>query len=135
MIKGLTKDQALKLKEIANKFSLDLLILFGSRAKGNNKKNSDFDLAFWKKSDFHIEDEINIFDEIGDILGEKPFDLVNLEKNHNVILRQQIFQYGKCLYESQKRLFEKEKEYAYFDYIDSFALLNPTKDKFLSGEL
>lgn len=131
---GLKENQKSKLVELAKKYKLDLLILFGSRATGRANKNSDFDLAFLKFS-LTEKEEISLFDEIGDIFEEKNFDLVNLEKNHNIVLRQQIFQHGICLYESFKYLFEKEKEYTYLDYIDSFVLLNPTKEKFISEVL
>ncbi len=135
MDKGLTQLQKKKLVEIAKKYSLDLLVLFGSRVGKNAKESSDYDFAFLKFSSLSVKDEISLFDDVGDVFEEKAFDLVNLEKNHNVVLRQQIFQHGICLHESSKFLFDKEKEYAYFDYIDSFSLLKPTKEKFLSGAL
>lgn len=135
MKEGLTNIKEILLKRIAIKYDLNLLVLFGSRAKNSHKKGSDYDLAFLPKYDFSINDEISLFDDLGDIFKEEPFDLVNLEKNHSVVLKQQIFQYGYLIYENKEYLFEKEKEFAFFDYIDSIALLRPNKEAFMSNPL
>lgn len=122
------------LVELAKKFELDLFVLFGSRAGHKSSKNSDYDLAFYKKN-ISVDEQLNLIEELESIFEGKKFDLVDLEKNDNSVLRKDIFFKGVCLFEKKKFLFEKEKEIAYFDYVDSFALLKPSKDKFLSEAL
>ena len=118
----------------AKYFELDLFVLFGSRAGHKSSENSDYDLAFYKKN-ITVDEQLDLLEELESLFDGKKFDLVDLEKNDNPILRKDIFFKGVCIFEKKKFLFEKEKEIAYFDYIDSFALLRPSKDKFLSEAL
>lgn len=130
----LNKIEINELIKIAKEFDLDLLVLFGSRAKGSSKKNSDYDFAFLKFN-LDIDEEISFFDKIEDLFVNEKIDLINLENNYNVVLKQEIFNNGICFYEKNKGFFEKEKEKIYFDYIDSFALLDPNKKKYLAKEI
>lgn len=120
--------------ELAKYYQLDLLILFGSRVKGKSSKKSDYDLAFLKKT-ISSNEELELIENLESLFKEEKFDFINLKTNDNPLLRKEIFFNGVCLYESEKFLFEKEKEIAYFDYVDSFELLQPSKDKFLSKAL
>lgn len=121
-----------KLKLIGKKYNLDLFILFGSRAKGNFKDNSDYDLAYLKINIDYIQED-NLIKDLELLFEDKKFDLVNLDKDriNSIVLENEIFTSGILIFESKKNIFEVKKENIFFDYIDSKDLLEPTKQKFL----
>jgi uncharacterized protein len=106
-----------KLKNLAKKYNLDLLILFGSRAQKTNKKYSDFDLAFYK-SDISTKEEMRLFEDIINIIEFEKIDLVNISTNHNAKLRNEIFSKGQPIYQKRKGLFFELKGKAWIDYQD-----------------
>lgn len=107
-----------ELKLISQKFDLSLLILFGSRAKGNFKENSDFDFAFFSKNTLDSYTYIDLFNEIMFLLKNENIDLIDISKNHDVKLRNEIFQSGVLIYEKNISLFSDFKFKAWIDYID-----------------
>lgn len=120
-----------QLKNLAEDFNLDYLVLFGSRANGNYKVSSDYDLAFYKKN-ISIDEEILMRDILDSIFTKVNYDLLNLEKDHTYYLLNQIYRYGKIIYLANKKLFQIEKEKSYFNYIDSKQDLLPLKMAYLS---
>jgi len=54
-------------KEIAKKYSLNLILLFGSRASGKSYKGSDFDVAYSAKKKLGLEKKAEVEDGIGDM--------------------------------------------------------------------
>lgn len=107
-----------KLTKISKKYNLSILILFGSRANGSYKKNSDYDFAFMAKKPLLVEEEINLFNDIMELLGNENIDLINISTNTSAKLRYEIFFKGIPLYESSSLLFKELKGRAYIDYID-----------------
>jgi len=133
-IKGISSELLNQLFVIRKEFKLDLLILFGSRAKGNYKKNSDYDLAYFRHNQLIIDEEIRLISRLENVFKEKNFDIINLNKlNLSPILKYEIFKNGICLYQANKYLFENFKENIFFDYIDSKNILEPTKEAFLNS--
>lgn len=109
---------SIKLSEIAKKHNLLVLVLFGSRAKKTNKKNSDYDFAFYAKKELSSEKYLNLFEDIMKELKDEKIDLIDVNKNKSHLLRYQIFSTGKCLYEFTKGFFNELKYRAWFDYKD-----------------
>lgn len=105
-------------KQLAKKHKLSLLILFGSRAKKTHKSDSDYDIAFYTKKSLTINQEQSLFEDIMNLLKTEKIDLININKNYDPLLRNEIFQHGKCLYEETKYLFDKLKGDAWIDFID-----------------
>ena len=106
------------LKKIAKKYDLKLFILFGSRAKKKEKKNSDWDLAFYPTKDFNAQDEMNLFNDIISLLNDEKVDLLNLKKSKKLHVINNVFQKGELIYEKDKGLFDKKKWDAWFDFQD-----------------
>ncbi|ABO50932.1 DNA polymerase, beta domain protein region [Desulforamulus reducens MI-1] len=81
---------------LAEKISPYLIILFGSGAKGNLRKNSDIDIAFL--SDHHFSDyEIFMCSQgLADKLG-REVDLVDLKKA-STVFQTQVISTGKIIY-------------------------------------
>ncbi len=78
------------LQNIGEKFNLEQIILFGSRAKCTNAKRSDIDLALYAKD---VKQYFQILDEIEEIETLLMFDVVDMNSSA----------FSKDLYEEIKR--------------------------------
>lgn len=107
-----------KIRKIAQRNNIFLLILFGSRAKGTYTKKSDYDIAFVPDKNFSKKDEVKLCDELVKILSNEKIDLINISRNHDVKLRYEIFFAGVPLYEKEKGSFFDMRGKAYIDYMD-----------------
>jgi len=70
---------------IARKHGVDRVYLFGSRARGDNKSNSDFDFCIDVPTSFDIMDICSFLNDLKDALGN-DVDVVcedNLRKKQN----------------------------------------------------
>lgn len=81
---------------------IDLMIIFGSRARGRERSNSDLDLGIWRFSkwthDFHLE----CVEQITDFLPV-PIDLIDLSKIDGPLLQEMLCN-GKKIYQQQDHL-------------------------------
>lgn len=104
-----------QIAKLANKFNLDLIILFGSQARGTTHAQSDTDIAVRANHKLSIDERIDIalaFDqfykdvEIADIKSASPLLLAAITKD------------SKLLFEAQPDLFHDFKLYALNSYFD-----------------
>lgn len=66
--------------KVLKKYDIEKAVLFGSRARGDNRENSDIDIAFYtdNKEVFHfLKDEM---DQIDTIIKIDLFDAKNIKK-------------------------------------------------------
>ena len=81
---------------------IELMIIFGSRAKGRERPDSDLDLGIWRSSmwnvDFHREcvEQITAFMPV-------PIDLIDLSKIDGPLL-QEVLCNGKKIYQQKDHL-------------------------------
>lgn len=80
--------------DIARKYNVQKVILFGSRARGNFKEKSDIDLAV-QGGDF-IRFMLNVNEETSTLL---KFDIINLDEEIQGELRKAIKKEGIIVYE------------------------------------
>ena len=78
----------------ARRYGVEKLILFGSRARGDNRERSDIDLA--ARGGNVIEFSLSLDDEVRTLL---MFDVVNLDKPVQPELVEEIEKDGAVLYE------------------------------------
>lgn len=71
--------------------------LFGSRAEGTHRKNSDYDIAY-EGSNAEFRDVRKTKDQISKVLGIYSFDLVDLEKMNDGF-KHLIREKGKIIHE------------------------------------
>ena len=83
-----------EIKEIAKKYDIEKVIMFGSRARGDHYKKSDIDLAIsgGNKTEFALE-----VDETTSTLLE--YDFVDLDRKIQLKLRASIEEEGIVIYE------------------------------------
>jgi len=100
------KDQLEEIiKRIVEEVHPDKIILFGSRAKGENKGWSDYDLCVLKnnisnRSELEKRIYLKLFgmDAVVDIIVETPERFDELKENRFLIYRE-IAKYGQAVYE------------------------------------
>lgn len=80
--------------DIARKYHVQKVVLFGSRARGNFKEKSDIDLAV-QGGDF-IRFMLDVNEETSTLL---KFDIINLDEEIQGELREAIKKEGKIVYE------------------------------------
>jgi len=105
-------------KKLAKKYSLSLIILFGSQAEGRPKWHSDVDIAVVPSKNLTPKRENDLYGDLADLLGRDDIDLINLGRVYDVLLRYEIFTKGKILFQSDKEEFGRRRTRAWFEYQD-----------------
>lgn len=83
-----------EIRDLARKYQVKKVILFGSRARGNFRIKSDIDLAV-QGGDF-VRFMLDVNEETSTLLC---FDIINLDEDIQQELRQAIEKEGKVIYE------------------------------------
>lgn len=117
--------QKQKIKELAKKYNLELLLLFGSQVKDGKylQKESDFDVAYLSTKNLDLMGEAKLICDLMPILKSEKVDLVNL-KRAGPLLMQQVFEGHKILYCRDKELYHRYKIYAVRKYIEAKPLFD-----------
>ena len=112
----LEKKQKQKISEIAKKYRLKLVLLFGSRATGKIHKESDFDVAYLPEKNLSYDDEIDINFQFTNIFRHDRVDTVDINKSNPLLLFQ--ISKGSILLYGARQDFLKFKLYAFNAYND-----------------
>jgi len=108
-----------KIKQWCQARDIDLCILFGSQATGKTHANSDVDIALFSATDPNLKDRlIDLYGELEDLFGYEV-DPVIIHRDADPVLRLEVFQHGKPLYESQPGLFVEQRVLAVKLYDDT----------------
>jgi predicted nucleotidyltransferase len=113
----LSKEKRL-LRTIAQKYQLELILLFGSRASKKNYKESDFDIAYLSKRDLNLNEEAKLIIELSPIFKSENIDLVNLKKAPPLLFYA-ITKESRGLFESKPFAFASLRAYAFKKYIET----------------
>ena len=89
---GIRKEVIEEIKNLARKYQVKRVILFGSRARGDYKRTSDIAVSGGDFAGFALDVE----EETSTLL---EFDIVNLDREMQDELRETIEREGKLLYE------------------------------------
>lgn len=122
-----------KIKKIAKKHQLSLVLLFGSQTTGKTHAHSDVDIAFVSEKYLRPSDVAKIQFEISQKLKIRNLELVDL-KNATPLLLKQIAQKSILLYEKESSLFANFKIYGFKRFMEAKKLLtlrNLSLDKFI----
>jgi predicted nucleotidyltransferase len=117
----INKDEIInKLKNIAKKYDLDFLIVFGSFLKESFREEgelkSDIDIAYFKlKNDIKYDD---LYFEIFETLNGRDIDLINLYDDNSYFLEKEIFEKGKKVYIKNKDLYFERYHQTFKNYND-----------------
>lgn len=91
---GIKQSVIEEIRDLARKYQVKKVILFGSRARGDFRIKSDIDLAV-QGGDF-VRFMLDVNEETSTLLC---FDIINLDENIQQELRQAIAKEGKVIYE------------------------------------
>lgn len=107
--------------ELAHKYNLKLMVLFGSRVSGRAHKESDYDVAYLSKEELSLEEESGFMYGLMPILRIRDERLVNIVdmKTAGPLMLYSITQKGILLFESGASTFFRLKLYAWRAFIDS----------------
>ena len=103
---GLSEIQIENIKSVFAKYSeLEDVILFGSRAKGNYKNNSDIDIAL--KGDIWFTIKNKIFNDIEELFLPFYVDIIIYSQINNQDLKAHIERVGISIYNKKNELENK----------------------------
>ena len=114
------------IEHLALKYSLDLVIMFGSRARGEARADSDTDIAVRGALELSRDDELTIATELDHLYPN--VDLCDVRKASPLLLGA-IGQDAKILYQSREGLFEEFKIFAWNQYMDFKPQLDRMRDQ------
>ena len=106
-----------QLQPIAERYSLRLIILFGSRARGGTHAGSDADVAVWMERSLSVEERLELWGALTRLF-EAEVDLTTLNRAEPLLLFQ-VASTGQLLYERGEWAWEDFKSYGYRRYWDS----------------
>ena len=83
------------LRKIASQYDVDKIVLFGSRARGDNQAKSDVDIAVYGCRDF-TNFYFDVEEKVWTLL---TFDIVNMDNDVSEELKREIIRDGVIIYE------------------------------------
>jgi predicted nucleotidyltransferase len=122
-----------KIKMLAEKYGLSLVLLFGSQVTGKTHPKSDIDLAFISEKPISPMEIAKMQTEFSEELGLKNIEMIALNGAHPLLLKQ-VAQKSIVLFEKEPSLFSQFKIYAIKRYMESkklFELRELSLNKFL----
>ncbi len=106
------------IKELCLQEGVELLVLFGSASRGEERPGSDVDLAVKMKKDRAVS-KLDLLYRLGELFKDREVDLVVLTVDTDPVLLYEIFAKGSLLYEAEPDLFENERVRALKLYYDT----------------
>jgi predicted nucleotidyltransferase len=86
----------LGLEDLADTYQLDLILMFGSRLKGNVHPESDIDIAVYGRRIFSETEKIQLIYEFCNTFHTDAIDLVDL-RTASAFLKEEVFKNYKIL--------------------------------------
>lgn len=86
-----------KFEELAKKFRIHFILLFGSKAEGKDTSESDTDIAVYADHVLSEDEKINIIFELSSILRTENIDLVDLKTASPLLKRKFLIIIMSCL--------------------------------------
>ena len=128
----ITRAQNRKIAELAKKFQLKLIVVFGSFAFGKQQKNSDLDIAILGIKDVSFNEHVELINEFS-LIFNKEVDLTILNKA-NPLLLYQVSKNPILLYGDKRELlkFKLSAFKTYHDYAPYFEMERKLNKRIIS---
>ena len=114
-----------EIEKIAQKYNLEMILLFGSQVNGRAKPDSDVDIAYSAQKQLSTNEKIDLNNDLCDFFKKDIVDQVDI-KNANPLLLYEISQNSKLIFGKEIDYLEF-KTFAFRNYIDSESLFNLEK--------
>jgi len=95
-----------EITKVCRKYRVEFLALFGSRAAGEARKESDIDLAAFFSRRTSPREELDFFYELVRLFGTDRLDLIVLDRANPLLLKE-VALYGVPLFERRKESFDE----------------------------
>jgi predicted nucleotidyltransferase len=116
-----------KFQKIAKKYQLNFLALFGSRAEGVNRPDSDFDIAYSPKQNLTNSEEYFLERDLAKVLKNNKIDMVSTRKASPLLMKKIAYN-SQLLHEATKRSFVYFQMYAFKMYVEARPLFKMTHE-------
>ncbi len=113
--------QKRKINDIAEKYDLQLLVLFGSRVKGSVRAKSDYDVAYMGSKALSLDEEARLILDLTSVFKSENVDLASM-RNASPLLLYHITKDGQAMYENEPGLFTEQYLYARRVYDETLPL-------------
>lgn len=118
------KQKLIQVERIGQKYGLEFILLYGSQAKGEPlTKETDLDLAIYKKGGIVASDYFKLYLKLSDIFRGQNLDLKTLAGT-DPLLRFQIIKHGIPLFIKDQTFYHQFYSTAYKDFHDSQSLFD-----------
>lgn len=108
-----------KIKELADKYNLSLVLIFGSQAKQKFlHKESDFDIAYLAEKYLDLMAEAKLVNDLMPIFESEKIDLTNLKRSGPLLMKQ-IFENHKIIFCRNLTQYYQYKIYSMKRYIEA----------------
>ena len=107
-----------EIKKIAQKYNLELILLFGSRLDKKIHQESDFDVAYSGRRNLNLNQEAKLIIDLSPIFKSENIDLVNLKKASPLLLYA-ITKDCKVIFEEDSLIYDNLRAYAFKKYIET----------------
>ncbi|MEK9185219.1 MAG: nucleotidyltransferase domain-containing protein [Patescibacteria group bacterium] len=106
-----------KIKPIAEKYNMELILLFGSRATTHFRKDSDFDVAYYANKELSFEERSGLYCELSELLESDRIDLLDV-KTIKPLIFYEIMKNCRVLYAESILKFYELRVYAFNRFQD-----------------
>jgi len=107
--------------EIAQKYGLDLVVLFGSQATGRTHPKSDVDIGYTAPKSLEFKTQVEILAELFRVLDRDDVEFVNLQRV-SPVMKKIVADEGVLLYEREAGSFQFFCMYAFKLYVETSVL-------------
>ena len=116
----ISEKQKMRIEEVAKKYQLKLVLLFGSRVDGKIHKESDYDVAYLPSKNLSYDEKIDINSVFISIFPHKEgrIDTVDIKRAKPLLLYG-IFRKCQVLFAEDDLVFPTYRIYAYQKYIEA----------------
>lgn len=111
-----------KIKKIALKYNLEMVLLFGSQVNGRAKLDSDVDIAYSVQKPLSAGERIGLNNDLGNLFHKDNVDQIDI-RSANPLLLHEISTNSKLIFGKEIDYLEF-KAFAFRNYIDSQSLFN-----------
>ena len=122
----LTLIEKQRIKEIAEKYNVKLMLLFGSQISGKMDEESDVDIAILPEKTLSFSEETKLATDLANISGN--LDITNMRKSSPLLLKE-IIENCEVLYEKSKNEFERLEVYALQRYAEAKPIFELHKER------
>ncbi|MBI2514609.1 nucleotidyltransferase domain-containing protein [Candidatus Wolfebacteria bacterium] len=110
--------QKKKIEDIAARYQLKLVLLFGSQSSSEIHSESDFDIAYLRETPMDFESENRLNYEFTGVFKKDRVDTVDIKKTPPLLFYA-IFEHPQVLYAADEFIFPSYQAYAFKKYIET----------------